>query len=76
MIRHEVDGWVCPDVTAESVAEGLAYFLVDPERTRRASEQARDSERAFSRSRFMAEWAEVFAAHGAAVASPVHIQPS
>src|SRR4029453_9603256 len=41
MVRHTVDGWVCAEVTASAIAEGLGYFLSDPERARRAGEEAR-----------------------------------
>src|SRR5258705_484034 len=41
MVRHAVDGWVCPDVTAAAIAERLAHFLSDPDRARSAGEQAR-----------------------------------
>jgi len=60
MVRHGVDGWVCPDVTPAAIAEGLLYFLSDPARARRAGDEALASERAYNRDRFAAAWAEVF----------------
>jgi glycosyltransferase involved in cell wall biosynthesis len=76
MVRHTVDGWICSEVTAESIAEGLAYFLADTDRARRAGDEARASERAYNRARFVLEWADVFATCGDAIPSSVHIQPS
>jgi glycosyltransferase involved in cell wall biosynthesis len=76
MVRHTIDGWICGEVTASAIAQGLEYFLSDPERARRAGEEARAWERGFSRSRFASEWAEVFAARADLVASAVRTQPS
>jgi len=60
MVRHRVDGWLCQEITVEAIAEGLEYFLVDPDRARRSGEEARASQLSFSRARFRSEWAEVF----------------
>ncbi|HKC56973.1 MAG TPA: glycosyltransferase family 4 protein [Vicinamibacterales bacterium] len=76
MVRHAVDGWVCPDVTAAAIAEGLAHFLSDPDRARSAGEQARASERLYNRDRFAAEWADMFSAGEHAVPSPVRVRSS
>ena len=76
MVRHTVDGWVCPEVTAASIAEGLAYFLSDPDRARSAGEHARASERLYNRDRFAAEWADIFSAGEHAVPSPVRLRSS
>ena len=76
MVRHTVDGWVCGEVTPSGIAEGLEYFLSDPERARRAGEEARAWERAFSANRFASEWADVFASRVDLVASTVRTQPS
>jgi glycosyltransferase involved in cell wall biosynthesis len=40
MVRHRVDGWVCTGFGPEEIAEGLAYFLVDPETARAAGREA------------------------------------
>lgn len=69
MVRHGVDGWLCQEIGVAAIAEGLEYFLVDPDRTRRAGEEARTSQLAFGRGRFRAEWAEVFS-------SPVNLDGS
>ena len=76
MVRHTVDGWVCAEVTASAIAEGLGYFLSDPERAHRAGEQARAWEHAFSPGRFACEWGDVFASRTDLVASTVRTQPS
>jgi glycosyltransferase involved in cell wall biosynthesis len=76
MIRHKVDGWVCPDVTAAAIADGLAYFLSDPDRARAAGEEAHASERTYNRDRFAAEWADTFSAGGHAIPTPAHVQHS
>jgi glycosyltransferase involved in cell wall biosynthesis len=76
MVRHTVDGWVCGEVTASAIAEGLEYFLSDRERARRAGEEARAWERAFSPSRFASEWGDVFASRADLVASTVRTQAS
>jgi glycosyltransferase involved in cell wall biosynthesis len=63
-------------VTAAAIAEGLAHFLSDPDRARSAGEQARASERLYSRDRFAAEWADIFSAGEHAVPSPVRVRSS
>jgi glycosyltransferase involved in cell wall biosynthesis len=76
MVRHRIDGWLCREVTASAIAQGIDYFLSDPERARRAGEEARAWERGFSRSRFASEWADVFASRADLLASTVRTQPS
>jgi len=60
MVTHLVDGWVCPEVTAEAIAEGLGYFVADEERARQAGERARERELQYSHERFASAWATVF----------------
>jgi glycosyltransferase involved in cell wall biosynthesis len=60
MVRHRVDGWLCQEISVEAIAEGLQYFLTDPERARRSGEEARASQLSFGRARFQSEWGEVF----------------
>ena len=72
MVRHTVDGWICPEVTPEAIAEGLVYFLSDPARARRAGDEASASGRLYGRDRFSTEWAEVFSAELDERVSPVH----
>ena len=76
MVRHTVDGWVCAETTADAIAEGLAYFLTDPDRAVRAGEEARASERAYNRPRFASEWAEVFSVGTDLVGSTVRTPAS
>lgn len=61
LIRHGVDGWICDDVTAEALAEGLAFFLADPERRAAAGQAARESLTRFSREAFDEAWWRLFA---------------
>ena len=74
IVRHTVDGWVCEEPTAAAIAEGLHYFLADHDRARRAGEQARASELAFSRTEFARQWADIFSAGADIAAAPVHTQ--
>jgi glycosyltransferase involved in cell wall biosynthesis len=60
MVTHLVDGWICPEVTPEAIAEGLSYFIADEERARHAGQQARNRERQYSHERFASAWAAVF----------------
>jgi glycosyltransferase involved in cell wall biosynthesis len=76
MVRHTVDGWVCSATTAEAIAEGLQYFLSDPERAHMAGSEARASELAYNRGRFAAEWAEVFSVRTDLVRPAVRTQTS
>jgi len=59
-----------------AIADGLAYFLSDPDRARAAGEQARASERSYNRDRFAGEWADTFSAGGHAIPTPAHVQHS
>jgi glycosyltransferase involved in cell wall biosynthesis len=61
LVNHRVNGWVCSAATPEALAEGLRFFLDDPDRLRVASQAARDSLESFSRERFEQQWIEVFA---------------
>jgi glycosyltransferase involved in cell wall biosynthesis len=76
MVRHGVDGWLCPSTTVEAIAEGLEYFLTDPERARLAGEAARTSQLVFGRTRFRSDWAEMFSLHTNLGRSAVRTQPS
>jgi glycosyltransferase involved in cell wall biosynthesis len=60
MVTHLVDGWVCPEVTPEAIAEGLSYFIADEARARHAGEHARNRERQYSHERFASAWAAAF----------------
>ncbi len=56
LIKHAENGWLCPQVSGSSLADGIAAFLSDPDLRRRAGERARESLRDFSRERFAAQW--------------------
>lgn len=56
VVSHGVDGWVCAAASPEALAEGLGYFLVDPERARKAGTAARASLDRFSPARFASGW--------------------
>ncbi len=75
MVRHQVDGWACSEVTPAAIAEGLVYFLSDPARALRAGDTARDSERPYGRDRFASAWAEVFCAEPPEHLEPEHLEP-
>jgi glycosyltransferase involved in cell wall biosynthesis len=60
IVEHRLNGWVCDEVTAEKIAEGIDYFLSDPERLRDASRAAHESYvRSFGREHFERRWAQV-----------------
>ena len=59
IVSHRIDGWVCSEVSAESLAEGLAFFLSDPVAARRAGEAARTSLGRFNYEQFARGWADV-----------------
>ena len=60
MIAHTRDGWLCARADAEGVAEGLAFFLTDPERAAAAGRAALASAERYNEGRFAAAWTRVF----------------
>jgi len=60
LVEHRKTGWVCPDATAESLAEGLAFLLTDPARLAAARAAAISSASAYSEERFAAAWLTMF----------------
>ncbi len=56
LIEHGKDGFICVDVSASALADGLAYFLSDPCRQAEAGRAARASIERFGRSRFAEQW--------------------
>jgi glycosyltransferase involved in cell wall biosynthesis len=60
LIEHRHDGWICPKVSAEALAEGLRYFLRDEERMARAGRAAHASLVRFSREQFADGWWGIF----------------
>jgi glycosyltransferase involved in cell wall biosynthesis len=62
LVAHQVDGWVCAKVDAETLAEGLACLLTSPDELARAGRAARTSADHYSEERFAAAWTGVFTA--------------
>lgn len=61
MVRHEVDGYICEEKTAESLAAAMRWMLKDKDRlTEMGRAAAEDSEARFGRARFLQQWAEVY----------------
>jgi glycosyltransferase involved in cell wall biosynthesis len=61
LIRHGQDGWICADISALALAEGIEKLLLDPAVARAAGKAASASLESFSRERFEQQWWEVFA---------------
>jgi glycosyltransferase involved in cell wall biosynthesis len=59
-IVHGEDGWVCADDSAEALAEGLEFFLSNPQRAADAGARALASSVQFSRERRIGEWLDAF----------------
>jgi glycosyltransferase involved in cell wall biosynthesis len=62
LIAHEEDGWVCAEVSARALAEGVEYFLKNPLHLERASAAAKRSAERFSQEDFAEAWWKVFRA--------------
>ena len=56
IVTHCVDGWVCPELSPASLADGLIYFLANPIAARSAGQAARASATLFSRLEFERNW--------------------
>ena len=52
MIAHQVDGWIARDVSADALADGLAWFLVDGARRDVAGLAAEQSGQQYSKAKF------------------------
>jgi glycosyltransferase involved in cell wall biosynthesis len=64
MIAHRVNGWLAREVTAEALAEGLAWFLADAARAEAAGRAAEASGSAYTRELFEARVVRVLAGRG------------
>jgi glycosyltransferase involved in cell wall biosynthesis len=76
LVEHRTTGWICETVSAAALAEGLAYFLIDPERQAAAGDAARASLERFGRDRFAREWMTLLAGgpvHGGSERSPSRV---
>ncbi len=60
LIKHQSDGWVCSEVSAKALAEGIEYFLSNTSRREQAGQAARRSVERFSLERFADQWLAVF----------------
>ena len=61
-IRHRVDGYICEEKTAASLASALQWMLEDRARLEKMGREARlDYETRFGWERFKKEWADVYA---------------
>lgn len=54
------DGFLCREVGATALAEGIEYFLADPGRLKTACAAAHSSAERFSRAQFTIAWREIF----------------
>jgi glycosyltransferase involved in cell wall biosynthesis len=59
LVRHRVDGWICADGSPEVLADGLAYFLSNPQVAARAGHAARESLSGYDRGTFRRLWASL-----------------
>jgi len=63
LIEHKVDGYLCQTCTADALAEGIDYFMMNPPERQKAGAAARRSlEEKFGLEQFRRQWAEVFLA--------------
>ena len=61
VVRHEVDGYVCQEKTAQSLASAVRWMLADEERLEAMGRAAQeDCETRFGRVRFLQQWADVY----------------
>jgi glycosyltransferase involved in cell wall biosynthesis len=67
LIRHGVDGWICSDISAGALVEGLEKFLANPEVAETAGQAALSSLEKFSRERFASSWWQLFSSRRACV---------
>ncbi len=59
LIRHKQDGWVASGVSAEALAEGIAYYLADEDRRIRAGAAAKTSVQHFRQEEFARQWQDI-----------------
>jgi glycosyltransferase involved in cell wall biosynthesis len=65
LVRHGIDGWICPSADAESIAEAIAFFLTStPAAQACARRAALESVTRYPRDRFDAAWGHVFSTAG------------
>ncbi len=59
LVRHQQDGWICAEISASALAQGIDYFLADEQRLERATVAARMSALGFSRECFTEKWVQL-----------------
>ncbi len=62
LVHHRENGWVCTDMTAAALAEGIAYFVTNRGAREAAGRAAHASAEEYSPERFAREWSDAFAA--------------
>jgi glycosyltransferase involved in cell wall biosynthesis len=60
VIRHGEDGYVCRDKSVEALAEGLRFYLTDPERVRAHGRAALTSLKRLGSQQFAERWRAVY----------------
>lgn len=61
LVRHQVDGFVCYEKSAEALREGIRWFLDCPKRLSAARAAALNDHAArFGPTRFVAQWSQVY----------------
>ncbi len=60
LIEHGVDGYICRDVSVNALAEGLRYYLDDPDRTLTHGRAAFESMDRLGINRFAKNWLKVY----------------
>lgn len=61
LIRHGVDGYICPEKTSEALASAIEYYLADPGKMIEHGKAAYDSlEDVFEMSKFADKWVQVY----------------
>ena len=60
LVAHQRDGWVCSHVDAETLAEGLEFFLARPDVLAAAGNAAKASAEQYSEERFVTAWTRIF----------------
>lgn len=60
LIRHGTNGWICSDVSADALADGIDKFLTDRSLALAAGQEAFLSLENFKREAFAQSWWEVF----------------
>lgn len=68
LVTHRVDGWVCAEATAASLADGLAFFVQNHDERCAAGHRAEASAARFSRRKFSDVWWRVISGQRPAAA--------